>query len=305
MALRPVLGFVGAGKVGTSLARLWYEAGYVIKAVYSRTPAKADDLAVRIGATTAGSADEVVQSCDLTLLTVTDDAIEVVANSIQIINLDGRAIIHTSGAHDASPLGRLAARGAITGSLHPAFAFAGADTAVQLLHDVVFALEADDERLRSWLEGMVAALGGQVLVVPPGQKTAYHAALVFASNYTVTLYAIAEGLLRGLGADRATAARALNPLLAGTVANLRERGVPDALTGPLVRGDLSTVAAHIEALTSIDAQVAVLYRQLAQHSLPMLRARQVHNIDLIEQILDWGDTHATDNTRYSEDENGG
>ncbi|MBZ0284948.1 MAG: DUF2520 domain-containing protein [Anaerolineae bacterium] len=296
MGDRPVLGFVGAGKVGTSLARLWYNAGYTVKAVYSRTPAKANELAVRVGALVTDSADAVVAQCDLTLLTVTDDAIEIAASSIRASDLTGKAVIHTSGAHDASALRGLAVRMAATGSLHPIFPFADVETAVQSLPGAVFALEAMDERLRSWLERMVAALGGQILVVPPGKKAAYHAALVFASNYMVTLYAIAEGLLHGLGADRATAARALNPLMAGTVANLREWGVPDALTGPLVRGDLSTVAAHMEALASIDAGVAVLYRDLAQHSLPMLKARQVHNIDLIEQILDWGDTHATDNT---------
>src|SRR5690606_17251414 len=105
------------------------------------------------------------------------------------------------------------------------FPFADVESAVANLLGATFAVEAQDETLREWLNEIVAALNGRVLAIPPGKKAVYHAAMVFASNYTVTLYALAERLLLELGAERDTADAALDSLLGGTVANLRLRGI--------------------------------------------------------------------------------
>lgn len=292
---RPTLGFVGAGKVGGVLARLWSAAGYQISAVYSRTDAKAGVLAEQVGAAVAKSIDEVVAAADLTLLTVTDDAIELVAEAIGYENLSGKAVIHTSGVHDARALSNLAEWGAFTGSLHPAFPFADAETAILGLRGAVFALEAETPQLKAWLEAMVKSLDGKVLTIPLGGKATYHAALVFASNYTVTLYAVAEQLLGSLGADSAIAARALIPLLTGTLNNLREQGIPDALTGPLVRGDVGTIELHLDALKVINPELAGLYRELARATLPLLVSRNIKT-DLLEWILRQDENHAVDDS---------
>jgi predicted short-subunit dehydrogenase-like oxidoreductase (DUF2520 family) len=272
---RPVLGFVGAGKVGQALARLWSERGYRVGAVASRSSAHARALASQVGAE-AVPVGEVSQHADLILLTVPDDQIEPVANSLANQNAArGRGFLHTSGAHDATVLGALAAAGAQVGSLHPAFPFADVETAHKALPGATFAVEAESARLRDWATELVDSADGRLLMVPPGQKALYHAALVLASNYTVTLYALAERLLTDLGAERATADAALDALVGGTVANLRAQGVPDALTGPLVRGDVGTIGAHVEALTHYEPRLAQLYLELAQLSLPLLEARGI------------------------------
>jgi predicted short-subunit dehydrogenase-like oxidoreductase (DUF2520 family) len=142
---------------------------------------------------------------------------------------------------------------------------------------------------------LVRALDGRIFVIPPDGKAIYHAAFVFASNYVVTLYAIAEKMLVGLGAEREVADNALNGLLAGTVANLRQQGIPAALTGPLVRGDAETIKLHLEALGRIDSDLVELYRQLARLSLPMLEARHI-DISFVEQILNRESNHASDHS---------
>ncbi|MFO7322955.1 MAG: DUF2520 domain-containing protein [Chloroflexota bacterium] len=272
MATLPVLGFVGAGKVGVALARLLSQRGYTVAAIASRGFSAAKTLAEQVGAE-AVTAAEVVARAELTFLTVPDDQLAPLARQLAEDGPGGRAVVHTSGALDAGVLEPLAARGVATGSLHPAFPFADSDDSVRRLPGATFALEAADARLERWLEEIVAALDGRILRVPPGRKPLYHAALVFASNYTVTLYAVAEKLLQSLGAEREVAANALNALLEGTIANLAAQGTPDALTGPLVRGDTGTVAAHLDALERVDPRLAALYRQLAEATLPLLEAR--------------------------------
>ncbi|GIL08871.1 MAG: hypothetical protein BroJett033_3820 [Chloroflexota bacterium] len=284
---RPSLAIIGAGRVGTALATGLRAAGYRVAGVYSRTPASADTLARYVGAAACASAAEAALAADLILLTVPDDAISAAAAALAGADLRGKGVLHASGGLDAGPLAALAAAGALVGSLHPAFPFATRAADVPLA-GVTFAVEAEDARLRGWLLAMVAALGGRALLIPPGGKAVYHAALVLVSNYTVTLYALGMRLLAGLGADPAAAAQALDALLAGTTANLRALGVPDALTGPLVRADQGTIAAHLEALARTDPEAAQAYRLLGRLTLPLAQARGVDTAPVAALLAEEG-----------------
>lgn len=294
---RPILGFIGAGKVGQTLARLLHERGYAIGAIYSPTPHHAQDLAAHTHAQVAASAVDVAAACDLIFLTVPDDVIEPVAqvfSQAKALDWRGRGVVHTSGAASLDRLQSLAEQGAWVGSLHPAFPFADVDNAMQQLPGAAFAIEANHETLSGWLTGLVQALDGQLIAIPAGGKAAYHAALVIASNYMVTLYAIAEKMLLDLGAARPAADAALNALIAATAANLREQGIPQALTGPLTRADTGTLQAHLDALTTdADDTLRDVYLGLAALSLPMLAERGVP-LDAIEQFLQ-ENSHAFDN----------
>ncbi|MEO8612300.1 MAG: DUF2520 domain-containing protein [Chloroflexota bacterium] len=297
---KPTLGFVGAGKVGHTLARLWYAKGFSVRAVYSRTPDHARDLADQVGAEAVESPAEVLGLADLTFLTVPDDAIHSVVDEVEKLLRDDnalaeKAVIHTSGALDTKVLSPLSKSGFMTGGLHPAFPFADVETALTGLLGATFGIEADAQVLQDWIVTLVGAVDGRIFAIPAGGKAIYHSAFVFASNYAVTLYAIAEKLLLGLGADHAVADNALNGLLAGTVANLRQQGIPAALTGPLVRGDAETIKLHLEALNRVDPDLVELYRQLAQLSLPMLEARHIET-SFVEQILNRESNHASDHS---------
>lgn len=280
--MKPSIGIIGAGKVGGTLARLLREAGYTIQTVYSRTQQHAAALAAQVGARAVNAPTD--GSADLTLLTVPDDTISAVAEVLAKSDLKSRAFVHTSGTQDVAALAAITARNGSVGSLHPAFPFADVETSIKRLPGAAFAVEADDEHLRDWLLDMVAALDGQALLIPPGSKALYHAALVIASNYTVTLYALAEQLLIGLGAEHAAAVAVLNPLVNATASNLAAQGIPGALTGPLIRADAGTIEAHLSALNAVDPAIAELYRQLGVLTLPLVAARGV-NTEKMERLL--------------------
>lgn len=191
-------------------------------------------------------------------------------------------IVHTSGAADIGKLGVLSDENVMLGSLHPAFPFANTDVAVPSLENVTFAIESSHEKLQTWLEDIVESVGGQTILIPAGKKAQYHAALVFMSNYTVTLYAIAQELLKSLDAEPIASKNALMTLLSATVKNIAEQDIPAALTGPLTRVDTGTITAHLDALD--DENLKSLYKDLARLSYPMLQQRGI-DTTIIEQAL--------------------
>lgn len=270
------LGMIGAGRVGTSLIRALHRRGYAVAAVASRQFDDAVALARLVDAQAAADPAAVVLAADLTIVAVPDDALSaVVGQIVETITTvqfpPGRMVVHTSGGRDAAVLGPLAQHGARIGGLHPALPIAAPQE--DLPSDVVYAVEAADDGLRAVLHALVAALDGRAIVLPPGAKARYHAGLVFASNYGVTLYAIARELLRGVGADTGAADAALLPLMRGMLENISARGLPDALTGPLARGDAGTITQHLDALRAVDPALVDLYRALALATFPLLTAR--------------------------------
>ena len=279
----PKLGFIGAGKVGNTLARLWYQKGIEISAIYSRNRLSAQNLADAVHAKVAMDLSDVMLCADLIFLTVPDDAILDVAElSATSIDRTGIAVVHTSGATGIEVFRSLSNLGVMTGCLHPIFPFANISMSIKRLPGATFAIETDDEILRLWLVKLVQELDGEMIFIPPGKKAYYHAALAIASNFTVTLAAIAEQMLLNLGADRDAAKNALNILIQATVDNIKEFGVLDALTGPLSREDTDTIRAHLASID--DTLLAEVYRGLARLTFPILQQRGIDTVP-IEKIL--------------------
>lgn len=280
---RPTIAIIGLGRVGTALGRAIAAAGYTIRAVSSRDPHKAQAAARAFGAEPM-SAVEAAQSADLVLLTVSDDAITVVAEELGAAGAwrPGQSVVHASGASPASALEPAARHGATIGAFHPLAAFATYEAI--LLPGITFAIEAPPP-LHEPLAQLARALGGHVLNLAPEDKTLYHAAAVIASNYTIALAALATQIFEQLGTTPEQGLQALLPLMRTTLDNLERQGLPTALTGPLVRGDVGTVRRHIHALDHTIPHVGSLYRCLAHGALPLAQQRGL-SAELVGQLQD-------------------
>jgi len=269
---RPRIGFIGAGVVGTALASGLSDAGYPVVAVYSRTKKHAENLTSRIESlAVADDPQSVVDSADIVFLTVPDDAIEEVVGSLSWS--EGKSVVHCSGSRSLDPLQAARKAGAAVGVLHPLQAFATAQQARRNLRGSAFAIEASDGALQGRLEGIARSLGGRPFRLSGDKKVLYHAAAAIASNYLVTLVDLASGLWSQFGSRKEDGLSALLPLLKGTVENLEAVGLPDALTGPIARGDVDTVKRHLEALGGVAPELASVYKELGRSTIPIALAK--------------------------------
>jgi len=112
-------------------------------------------------------------------------------------------------------------------------------------------------------------MGGEPVFVAEEHRDLYHAAIAGAANHLITLVAQAADLLRTAGV--AEPARLLGPLLSASLDNALRFG--DAgLTGPVARGDATTVAAHVAALEALPASAAAVAAYVAMARLTADRA---------------------------------
>ncbi|MBE0635900.1 DUF2520 domain-containing protein [Candidatus Bipolaricaulota bacterium] len=264
---QPTLGFIGTGVVGTALAEALSQAGYTVVAVFNRNHALGDALASRLPNTqSVDSAQAVADLAELTFLTVSDDAIASVADSIRWT--DTHSAVHCNGAASIELLRSVQDQGAAVGAMHPLQSFASVEQARKNIPGSAFAIDTSSEVLRSTLENMVHALGGVPLTLQ-GSKVLYHASAVIASNYLVTLLHLASGLWSHLGLSQAEGLKALLPLVRGTVENLEAVGLPNALTGPIARGDVGTIKRHLATLGDVAPEILPVYKELAQQAIPI------------------------------------
>jgi predicted short-subunit dehydrogenase-like oxidoreductase (DUF2520 family) len=240
------VGVVGAGRVGAVLSAALRAAGHGVVAAAGESTASRERLRALLPDVPVHKPTDVARACDLLLLTVPDDMLANVVTSLAGAGVlrPGQHVVHTSGRHGLAVLEPATAAGARPVALHPAMTFTGTAVDLDRLPGCVFGVTAGPDD-RAFAEGLVADLHGVPMWVAEDKRTLYHAGLAHGANHLVTLVAQAMDLLAASGADDPAAT--LRPLLTAALDNALAAG-DAALTGPIVRGDVRTVQAHLEEI---------------------------------------------------------
>ncbi len=259
---RPGIGIVGAGRVGAVLGSALRDRGYPIAAVAGESAASRTRIETLLPGVRVDKPTAVSRSCDLLLLTVPDDMLPNVVAMLAASGAirPGQAVVHTSGKHGLAVLRPAADLGARVLAMHPAMTFTGTDVDLARLAGCRFGVTATDAT-RGLAEDLVGALGGTSVWVEEDRRTLYHAGLAHGANHLVTLVAQAMDLLRASGADDPAAT--LRPLLTAALDNALSYG-DAALTGPIVRGDVETVRAHLTDIASTTPATLESYVAMAR-----------------------------------------
>ena len=259
------VGVIGAGRVGAVLAAALRASGYDVVAAAGESDASRSRAAELLPGVPLRKPSDTARESDLLLLTVPDDMLGNVVAMLAASGAihDGQVVAHTSGRHGLAVLDAAAAVGARPLAIHPAMTFTGTALDLPRLDGCVFGVTAGDAD-RELAATLVADLGGSPIWVPEDKRSLYHAGLAHGANHLVTLVTQAMELLSAAGADHPEAT--LRPLLEAALDNALESG-DAALTGPIVRGDVETVRAHLADVQANAPHTLGSYVALARDTL--------------------------------------
>ena len=294
----PKISIIGCGRVGTALAVFLARAGYDIAGLASAHAASAEAAAGAAGqGRVYDTAHKAVAAGDVVFITTPDQLIEPVCRILarETGLLAERMVFHCSGALSSKILSSAGKAGAHVGSIHPLQSFApyapGQSSPFSGIH---ISVEGDGEAVAAGKK-MVAALGGSFFTLPTHAKTLYHAAAVVASNYLVTLEHFAVSLLSQASLSEKEAFAILEPLISGTLNNIRNQGTGHALTGPVARGDAAVVADHLADLEQKMPDYVALYKILGRHTLDIARqmaaGQDTEGFQSLERLFSSPDRH--------------
>jgi len=275
-------GFVGAGKVGTSLGAYFKSKDLDVVGYVSRNPESARKAA-SITSTSCLTLKELAAKCNLIWITTPDDQIENAWNELAQFELQGKLICHTSGAKDSRVFSGIAAKGAFGYSVHPMRAFAAITEMIEGLDTTGFTLEGDPTYFQQFQQ-LFTRLGNKLFIIDRKHKPMYHLANVMATNLILALLSIATEYLSECGSFGDEPFEALMPMVENNLANLKYNGFINALTGPVERNDLGTVKKHLEVIAPKDAR---LYQILTQKLLELAEKKHPErDYTYIRQIVE-------------------
>ncbi len=241
------LALVGPGRAGTTIAAALVDLGWRVVAVAGRAPDAPSTVAVaqRFGAA-AVAVEEVAVAADLVIVATPDHAIDAAAGALGPTLRPDALVIHLSGARGLDALSGVAAR---VGALHPLQTIPSVDAGRARLAGSWCAVAGDPQ-----VRDLAGALGLRPVEVGDEDRVRYHAAACIASNHLVALLDQVERIAP-------IPLEAFVPLVLATIENVVAIGPAAALTGPVARGDVETVRAHLAVLPDGDRDA---YRSMAR-----------------------------------------
>lgn len=267
--MRQEIFVIGAGSVGGSIALALEKARQPVCGIYDADPDRAASWVRRLGLPSDRAELGALLGAQTILVAVPEEAIRQVASRAAREGLcrDDQVWLHTAGALSSDVLEPLRPFVAGVGVFHPPYAFAsGAVTSVP--PGLVFST-GGDEAARNRAAGLAKALGGAAATIENDDRTAYHCACVFAANYVTTLLDRACGLFASIGVEDDIARRMAAQLAESAAGQVRRRPAPEALSGPIKRGDAKTVREHLAALQD-RAETQGLYRHLGRLTVELV-----------------------------------
>lgn len=265
------VGIIGAGTVGKTMAIGLSRRGYSVVATASRRYESAQAMASLVpGCVAYSTAPEAAAASDFVLITSPDDVIKCIASSIEWHT--GQGVAHCSGVASLDVLEYASHLGAYPGAIHPLQTFSSVASALNNLQGTTFAIEGDDQ-IQPYLTDMAIDLGGTPIYLQPEDKALYHTSVVFMGGLLTGLVGAVAGMWDQFGINRAEALKAIIPIIRGGVDTLEAVGIPSAMAGPYVRGDLGTIRKHLEALKNQTPNLLPAYCHMALIGLPLALER--------------------------------
>ena len=281
-----ILGFIGAGRVGSALSKLFYLQGFNISSIIDKDINKARTCQKKCGAgISSTNIKEIDKKTTLIFITVPDDIIEDIALTLAELNdfSPNTIVVHTSGVLSSDVLSPLKKKKIQVCSFHPCFSFT--EKFKGNLKNVPVAIEGDS-KVHARLEKLARAIGASPFFISKHDKLLYHTGCTVASNYLVAIMAFVQRILRQMKQSKNI--EIVLPMMHATLDNIEKMGVEHALTGPILRGDTKTIEKHLKALEKLGPELTAAYIALGRITLTITErlGQNLNTVHLIKTLFD-------------------
>lgn len=264
-------GFIGAGKVGFSLGKYLKENNIDVSGYYSKSQHSSKEAAIFTNTRQYNNLEDLIKNSDAIFITTPDNQIADVWNEIKKLPIKEKLICHCSGSISSEVFSNINNHGAYGYSIHPMFAISDKYNSYKNLSQAFITIEGYEKYIEN-LRMLFLHLGNDVAIIKKENKILYHAASVTVSNLVLGLINNGVDYLEACGFTKEIAIKALYPLIEYNLRNVKERGAVNSLTGPIERGDLSTVINHLNVIPEEDKE---LYRLLSKNILKIAKSKNL------------------------------
>ncbi|MBI5215838.1 MAG: DUF2520 domain-containing protein [Ignavibacteriae bacterium] len=260
----PLTTIIGAGAVGSTLAQALHKKGYPIVSVISKTETSSSKLARKVHCKLASTDFKNIDpSTRLIIIAVPDTELFEVSHAIarlKTLIFKQLLVVHTSGRYPASTLNTIKRKGAAVASLHPIQTFpkpAKSKSSPISLDGIYYGVDGD-KKVLARIRNIIHDLNGNMVIIPARLRLLYHATCVFSSSYFVMLTNIVAELSQSLKLKEPWQ-KVFGPLTNAAINNARTQTPANALTGPIMRGDIFGILNHMEALEQFAPEFLLVY----------------------------------------------
>ncbi len=278
---------IGAGKAGATLAILLSRLDSIkISTICDCDPARLSAIYDLVKADKLTTNVNALKPADIYFITTPDDLIVSTCEEIiSTINSDEKPIFaHCSGALPSSILQSVIPPGCSAACVHPVKSFADPESAVKTFSGTYCGFEGSETAV-SKLKSIFQGLEANCFDINPERKAHYHAAAVFSCNYLNVLIELGLQTYEKAGINREVSMHILDDIAKDTVANIFSSSPSKALTGPIARGDVSTIKKHIDAFeNNSDSKLLNIYKALGMVATELSEEQGLADEESIQYI---------------------
>ncbi|OQX86620.1 hypothetical protein B6D60_05855 [candidate division KSB1 bacterium 4484_87] len=280
------ISIIGAGRVGVALAKALAMHGFSIADIVDQDENRLQWARQQCTAENYCSNLKKMIWGDAVFLCVPDDQIHSVANELSRSLPEMETLkfaFHCAGSRAADELLPLSDYGIKIASMHPVQTFFGAQDDYKKTVGIYWAIEGDEDAV-SAAKVIIGKLKGEFILLSASAKPIHHLACTFASNYLNFLLSLIIEFYQNIGIDETVARKMVLPLASTTLENIGEKGLEEALTGPIARGDLGTLEKHLKILSEKFPEFEIIYKLLAKRVFEYSSVIDELDVGTIQQL---------------------
>jgi predicted short-subunit dehydrogenase-like oxidoreductase (DUF2520 family) len=226
---------IGSGNIATLFAREWSQNGVKIIQVYSRDINNAKALASVYQAPYTNIIADIIDSADLYLMALKDDAIiDFAAN----FSLKDKIVLHTAGSLSVNVLQNCSTN---FGVLWPMKMIR---KEMQSLVPLNIIIDANNAETLEKIKQMALLLSNNIIVANDDYRLKMHLMASFTANFSNHLYLLAKKYCDKQELDFGL----LYPIILETAKQIKDQDPANLQAGPAYRNDQNTIKKHQELL---------------------------------------------------------